>query len=142
MSAAGKKATQKRKHATIKAKGVKRSMEILIAAITTAGAVAVALIQNRRKTAEQAEANTQKILGAIADVKKELNANSRATVATTRGLISNAYWQYKPAKKIPEQVMHNIMDLYEAYKGIQVDGHTPNSWCDALVDEMKTWETT
>lgn len=142
MSAAGKKATQKRKHATIKAKGVKRSMEILIAAITTAGAVAVALIQNRRKTAEQAEANTQKILGAIADVKKELNANSRATVATTRGLISNAYWQYKPTKKIPEQVMHNIMDLYEAYKGIQVDGHTPNSWCDALVDEMKTWETT
>lgn len=123
-------------------------MEILIAIISLAGVfvtasagVVVAIINTRRKALDAADANRDQILGAIKDLKEDLNANSRATVATTRGLISNAYWQYKPEKEIPEQVMRNIMDLYEAYKGISVDGHTPNSWCDALVDEMKTWKT-
>lgn len=122
-------------------------MDILIALIglagvtvTASGGVIVAMIGNRKNAAEQASKNTDKILEAVAEVKSDLSANSRATVATTRGLISDTYWRYKDAKQIPEPVMRNIMDLHEAYKGIQIDGHTPNSWCDSLVDEMKTWK--
>ena len=122
-------------------------MDILIALIglagvtvTASGGVIVALIGNRKNAAEQASKNTGKILEAVAAVKSDLSANSRATVATTRGLISDTYWRYKGTKQIPEAVMRNIMDLHEAYKGIQIDGHTPNSWCDSLVDEMKTWK--
>lgn len=109
--------------------------------ITASGGVVVAIINTKKVALEQSNANKKEILKAIAEVRTELNANSRATVATTRGLISNAYWQYREEKTLPEAVRRNIIDLYEAYKGIQVDGHTPNSWCDELIAEMKTWKT-
>ena len=133
-------------------------MEIIIALITLAGVgltatggVIVAIINVKAKALEVSTKNNEKtleaikevkkeVMGGIDELKKELAANNRATVATTRGLVSNAYWQYKDKKAIPEQVMHNIMDLYEAYKGVTIDGHVPNSWCDALIEEMKTWE--
>lgn len=131
----------------MKPKGEYASMEILIAIITlagivvtTTGSVLVALIGNRKRAKEDSERNRTEILEAIKGVKTDLAANSRATVATTRGLISQVYTEYKKEKKLPEKTWRNVMDLYEAYKGIKIDGHTPNSWCDELVNEMKTWE--
>lgn len=122
-------------------------MEILIALISLAGVgitasagVIVAIINTRKAGMEAANQNREEILAAIADVRKDLSANSRATVATTRSLISGIYEGYKDAKKLPEKTWRNILDLYEAYKGITIDGHTPNSWCDEIVEEMRTWE--
>ena len=119
--------------------------------LTAAGGVIVAIInvkakaleistENNKKTLEAIKEVKKEVMGGIDELKKELAANNRATVATTRDLVSNAYWQFKDKKEIPEQMMHNIMDLYEAYKGVTVDGHVPNSWCDALIEEMKTWK--
>lgn len=122
-------------------------MEIFIAIltlagviVTTTGSIIVALIGNRKRAKEDAERNRTEILEAIKGLKSDIAANSRATVATTRGLISQVYTENKNDKKLPEKTWRNVMDLYEAYKGITIDGHTPNSWCDELVNEMKTWK--
>lgn len=122
-------------------------MEIFIAIltlagviVTTTGSIIVALIGNRKRAKEDAERNRTEILEAIGGLKSDIAANSRATVATTRGLISQVYTENKNDKKLPEKTWRNVMDLYEAYKGITIDGHTPNSWCDELVNEMKTWK--
>lgn len=122
-------------------------MEIFIAIltlagviVTTTGSIIVALIGNRKRAKEDAERNRTEILEAIGGLKSDIAANSRATVATTRGLISQVYTENKNDKKLAEKTWRNVMDLYEAYKGITIDGHTPNSWCDELVNEMKTWK--
>jgi len=122
-------------------------MEIFIAIltlagviVTTTGSIIVALIGNRKRAKEETERSRTEILEAIGGLKSDIAANSRATVATTRGLISQVYTENKDDKKLPEKTWRNVMDLYEAYKGITIDGHTPNSWCDELVNEMKTWK--
>jgi len=101
--------------------------------VTAASGVIVAIVQTTASS-------QKKVLGAIGDVKKDLSANSRATVATTRSLISGIHEKYKNTKKLPEKTWRNVLDLYEAYKGITIDGHTPNSWCDEIVEEMRKWE--
>jgi uncharacterized protein YpuA (DUF1002 family) len=101
--------------------------------VTATSGVIVAIVQT-------AANNQKKVLEAIGDVKKDLNANTRATVATTRSLISGIHEKYKGTKKLPEKTWKNVLDLYEAYKGITIDGHTPNSWCDEIVEEMRKWE--
>ena len=84
--------------------------------------------------------NQKKILAAIDDLKKEQIANNRTTVATARSFISVIHEKYKGTKKLPEKTWRNVLDLYAAYKGITIDGHVPNSWCDEIVEEMRGWE--
>ena len=101
--------------------------------ITATSGVIIAIVQTTSN-------NQKKVLAAIDGVKQDLTANSRATVATTRSQISNIHEKYKKTKQIPEKTWKNVLDLYEAYKGITIDGHTPNSWCDEIVEEMRKWE--
>ena len=117
--------------------------------ITTAGTVLVALITTKtrrdqkniqRQTEDAAEDNKQEILGAIDELKAGLDNNSRVTVANARAVIGRIYAEHKGAKQISAQTWSQIMELHDAYKRVQIDGHTPNSWCDQLVEEMKTWE--
>lgn len=101
--------------------------------VTATSGVIIAIVQT-------AANNQKKVLEAIGDVKKELAANNRTTVATSRSLISGIHEKYKGTKKLPEKTWRNVLDLYEAYKGITIDGHVPNSWCDEIVEEMRKWE--
>lgn len=117
--------------------------------ITTAGTVLVALITSKtrrdqkniqREAEDNAEDNKKEILGAIDELQAGLDNNSRVTVANARAVIGRIYADHKDQKRISAQTWSQIMELHDAYKGVKIDGHTPNSWCDQLVEEMKTWE--
>lgn len=117
--------------------------------ITTTGTVAVAFItsktrQSQKKIQQQsettAEDNKQEIMGAIEEIKAGLATNSKVTVATARSMISQVYTAHKEDKTISEKTWRNVCELHEAYKSVRIDGHTPNSWCDQIVDEMKNWD--
>ena len=117
--------------------------------VTTVGTVVVAWITTKtrrdqkkiqRETEDNAEDNKKEILGAIDELKTGLANNSKVTVANARALISQVYTANKEAKTISEKSWRNVCELHEAYKSVKVDGHTPNSWCDAIVDEMRTWK--
>lgn len=117
--------------------------------ITTAGTVLVALITSKtrrdqkniqREAEDNAEDNKKEVLGAIDELQAGLDNNSRVTVANARAVIGRIYAEHKDQKRISAQTWSNIMELHDAYKGVKIDGHTPNSWCDQLVEEMKTWE--
>jgi hypothetical protein len=117
--------------------------------ITTAGTVLVALITTKtrrdqktiqREAEDAAEDNKKEILGAIDELQSGLENNSRVTVANARAVIGRIYAEHKDAKRISAQTWSQIMELHDAYKSVKIDGHTPNSWCDQLVEEMKTWE--
>lgn len=117
--------------------------------ITTAGTVLVALITSKtrrdqkniqRKAEDNAEDNKKEILGAIDELRSGLESNSRVTVANARAIVGRIYAENKNKKQISTQTWSQIMELHDAYKGVKIDGHTPNSWCDQLTEEMKTWE--
>lgn len=117
--------------------------------ITTLGTVLVAFITSKsrkeqkniqRETESGAVKSEQKILAAIDELKKGLENNSRVTVASARAMISQIYTDHKENKKISEKTWQNVIELHDAYKSVKIDGHTPNSWCDAIVDEMRTWD--
>ena len=117
--------------------------------ITTLGTVLVAFITSKsrkeqkniqRETESGAVKSEQKILAAIDELKQGLENNSRVTVASARAMISQIYTDHKEDKKISEKTWQNVIELHDAYKSVKIDGHTPNSWCDAIVDEMRTWD--
>lgn len=117
--------------------------------ITTTGTVAVAIITSKtrqaqkniqRESEDSAEGNKKEILAAVGEIKAGLENNSRVTVATARSMISQVYTAHKNDQKISEKTWRNVLELHEAYKSVRIDGHTPNSWCDQIVEEMKTWE--
>ena len=117
--------------------------------ITTAGTVAVAFITSRTHRAQKniqreaeynAEDNKREILGAIDEIKAGLENNSRVTVANARAMISQVYTANKERKAISEKTWRNVLELHDAYKAVKIDGHAPNSWCDQIVDEMRSWE--
>lgn len=117
--------------------------------ITTAGTVLVALITSKtrrdqkniqREVEGNAECNKKEILGAIDELRSGLESNSRVTVANARAIVGRIYADYKDKKQISTQTWSQVMELHDAYKSIKLDGHTPNSWCDQLTEEMKTWE--
>ena len=117
--------------------------------ITTAGTVLVALITSKtrrdqkniqRKAEDNAECNKKEILGAIDELRSGLESNSRVTIANARAIVGRIYADHNDKKQISTQTWSQIMELHDAYKGVKIDGHTPNSWCDQLTEEMKTWE--
>lgn len=122
---------------------------IIGTAITTTGTVLVAIISAKnsqrtktiqKETTETADDNKKEILGAIEDLKDEIASNSRVTVATARSQISQVYTENKDKRQISEKTWRNVCELHEAYKSVKIDGHTPNSWCDQIVEEMSHWE--
>lgn len=114
-------------------------------AITTIGTVAVAFITARgrsaqKKIAKENNEHKDEIIQAITELKTEVGNNSRVTVANARAMISQVYTANKDRKAISEKTWRNVMELHEAYKSVKIDGHTPNSWCDQIVEEMTHWE--
>lgn len=117
--------------------------------VTTAGTVAVAYLTNRNRQ-EQQHRNKENmqavdkiesnILNSIDELRTELRQNNQVTVATARSSINQIYEINKAKKEISPQDWRSVVEIYEAYKKTTVDGHIPNSWCDEIVDEMRTWK--
>ena len=104
--------------------------------ISTVGTVIIAIInRDRKKQNERAEKTNELLSKAI----KEINAGNKVSVATARSVIAQIYNQQKNTQCIEQGVWESVSDLYDAYKGITINGHTPNSWCDSMVDEMRYW---
>lgn len=122
--------------------GVAEMMTLAGTVVTTLGTICVAAITTgyKRQTKQHADDIEAQVLRAIEELKGELNANSRMTVANTRNIIGRIYSSGKEEKALTEKEWNNVVDLYEAYKSVTIDGHTPNSWCDELVNEMRTWK--
>ena len=104
--------------------------------ISTVGTVIIEIInRDRKKQNERAEKTNELLSKAI----KEINAGNKVSVATARSVIAQIYNQQKNTQCIEQGVWESVSDLYDAYKGITINGHTPNSWCDSMVDEMRCW---
>ncbi len=122
---------------------------VLGTAITTTGTIIVAVISTktrrdqkaiRQETEHDARENKIEILEAIDVLQKGLDNNSKVTVANARAMISQIYDDNKATKRITEKTWQNVMELHDAYKSVKINGHTPNSWCDSIVEEMHSWE--
>lgn len=97
---------------------------IISTAITATATVIVAYLTHSNKKT-QAEAN---------------DTANRLSVSQARATIAHIYDDHKQTREIDEQVWASVEDLYTAYKSTTVDGHVPNSWCDSIVKEMRTWK--
>lgn len=83
------------------------------------------------------EANTR----TIQELKDKLSANDVATVAVVRQNIRKLYYGLQPYQMISITDYRALNEMYNAYKGVTLpDGHHPNSWCDALYEEMSSWK--
>lgn len=107
------------------------------ASVSAVSAIIIAKI-NRDKKKEREEAEKMnKLLEALTG---EVKAGNKVSVATARSEIASAYDKNKQRREIEQGIWESVSDLYDAYKGIKIDGHTPNSWCDSMVNEMKDWK--
>lgn len=83
------------------------------------------------------ESNTK----AIQELKNKLSANDIATVAVVRQNIRKLYYDLQPYQMITLTDYRALNEMYNAYKGVTLpNGHHPNSWCDALYEEMSSWK--
>lgn len=83
------------------------------------------------------ESNTK----AIQELKDKLSANDIATVAVVRQNIRKLYYDLQPYQMITITDYRALNEMYNAYKGVTLpDGTHPNSWCDALYEEMSSWK--
>lgn len=77
----------------------------------------------------------------IKGILERLAANDVATVSVVRNSLRDIYYKIRPYGMISDTDYRAITELYNAYKAVTLpDGHHPNSWCDALYQEMQTWE--
>lgn len=75
------------------------------------------------------------------ELTARLAANDVATVSVVRNNLRDIYYKIRPYGMISDTDYRAITELYTAYKSVTLpDGHHPNSWCDALYEEMKGWK--
>lgn len=75
------------------------------------------------------------------ELKDRLAANDVATVSVVRNNLRDIYYKIRPYGMISDTDYRAVTELYNAYKSVILpDGHHPNSWCDALYEEMQTWK--
>lgn len=80
-------------------------------------------------------------IDAIAEIKDRLATNDVATVSVVRNNLRDIYYKIRPYGMISDTDYRAVTELYNAYKSVTLpDGHHPNSWCDALYQEMQTWK--
>lgn len=76
-----------------------------------------------------------------AELTARLAANDAATVSVVRNNLRDIYYKIRPYGMISDTDYRAVTELYNAYKSVTLpDGHHPNSWCDALYQEMQTWK--
>ena len=95
-----------------------------------------------------AQENASDIKDLLEDTIEKVNtivdsqkANDAVSVATARSVIKRFHAQLAEERVITVSDKAMIMELYNAYKQITYpDGHHPNSWCDAAIKDMESWE--
>lgn len=76
-----------------------------------------------------------------AELTARLATNDVATVSVVRNNLRDIYYKIRPYGMISDTDYRAVTELYNAYKTVTLpDGHHPNSWCDALYEEMQTWK--
>lgn len=110
---------------------------IICAAISAVSAISVAIIT--RGNSRRQKANHNEITDQLDDTLREIKSSNKLAVANGRSLIAQIYEHNKASKTIETGVWESVSDLYDAYKSTKIDGHTPNSWCDEMVAEMRKW---
>lgn len=76
-----------------------------------------------------------------AELTARLATNDVATVSVVRNNLRDIYYKIRPYGMISDTDYRAVTELYNAYKSVTLpDGHHPNSWCDALYEEMQTWK--
>lgn len=130
---------------------------IVIALISAIASILVVVLQIRssaqnkeatKKQKQQADDNTEDIKAliegttrALEGVKDELQSNNRVTVATARTALKSVYDRLSPKRRLTVTEKSMIEEIYASYKSVTYsDGHHPNSWADAIVNDMRTWE--
>lgn len=111
---------------------------IVTTIVSSLSAVIVAYIVN--VMAKKQGDNHDETMEALKQLRSECAATRRIAVTNARSNIALVYEKYKNVKEIDNMLMQDVQDLYDAYKSTTVEGHTPNSWCDEVVAEMKTWK--
>lgn len=95
-------------------------------------------VENSVNTNTQYSKDNKKLME---DLRDNQNCNDVATVAVVRESIRRMYYELLPYKIISIVDFRSLTEMYRAYKGVTLpDGHHPNSWCDALYNEMNSWD--
>lgn len=98
-------------------------------------------IEENTRLARENKALIETNTKTIQELKDKLSANDVATVAVVRQNIRKLYYKLQPYQMISITDYRALNEMYNAYKGVTLpDGHHPNSWCDALYEEMSSWK--
>ena len=101
----------------------------------------MAAIKRSEDKADAAYNEAHKANENIDEVKSKLTINDVCTVTSVRQQIRRMYYERRGEKTISLTDYRALNEMYNAYKAVTLpDGHHPNSWCDALYDEMSSWE--
>lgn len=99
---------------------------------------AVSRVEQR---ADAAYEEAHKANGTLDEVKQQLSVNDAVTVTSVRQQIRRLYYERRNEKTISLTDYRALVEMYTSYKSVVLpDGHHPNSWCDALYEEMNKWE--
>lgn len=110
---------------------------VLSVVISTIGTIVITIIKvGSRKSQREYE----KMAHEIKRNTQEIQCGNKVSVATARAQIAQIYNQCRKQQQIEQGLWESVSDLYDAYKSTTINGHTPNSWCDSMVNEMKTWK--
>lgn len=98
-------------------------------------------IKRSEDKADAALNEAQKANNVLGEVKAQLTINDTVTVTSVRQQIRRLYHERHKEKTISLVDYSALVEMYNAYKSVTLpDGHHPNSWCDALYEEMCGWE--
>lgn len=98
-------------------------------------------IKRSENKADAAFNEAQKANVTLDEMKNQLSVNDAVTVTSVRQQIRRLYYERRPTKTISLVDYRALVEMYTAYKSVVLpDGHHPNSWCDALYEEMSKWE--
>lgn len=99
---------------------------------------AIDVASQKAEAAQEEAAAARQVVNEMAERQ---SANDVVTVAVVRQNIRMMYYELLPHKMISVVDLRALDEMYHAYKAVTLpDGHHPNSWCDALYEEMRQWE--
>lgn len=100
-----------------------------------------AAIKRSEEKADAAYNEAHKANNTLVEVRQQLLVNDAVTVTSVRQQIRRLYYERRNEKTISLTDYRALVEMYTAYKSVVLpDGHHPNSWCDALYEEMSKWE--
>lgn len=120
-------------------------MEVWQTVIATVGSVIVAMITvglpmlHQNKKTRKSEID--EVLDAVKKIRDDMAANNQLTVSNARAQLEAIYRKYESSQSMPESSWKAVCELHESYKMITLpNGKHPNSWADALYNEMGKWK--